>query len=58
MELWLLATVVSASYHPEAVQQNCGFLNHLWHSAAYQVVCVDTATVWFIANDVNNYLYF
>jgi len=42
MELWLLATVVSASCHPEAVQQNCGFLHHLWHSVAYQMVSVDT----------------
>jgi len=45
MELWLLATVGSASCHPEAVQQNCGFLNHLWHSAVYQVVSVATAAV-------------
>jgi len=59
MELWLLATVVSASCHPEAVQQYCGFVNHLWHSAAYQVVSVDAATaIWFTANDVNKYLYF
>jgi len=40
MELWLLATVVNASCQPEAVQQYCGFLNHLWHSSAF------TWSVW------------